>query len=263
MSSILADDLSGFDTVLSFLGTNALAFQPGIIDAAIAAGVTSFYPSEYGADLSQAPFATNRFFRDKTITRDYLEARTKGLPKFHYTYIVTGVFAEFLPSSFFGIDPQKHEFTFYGDPEGKVALTSTAEYAHLAHSKSLRIPFHQVTDNPLNSIAKYTVASVLLSQDSQSRTFKIPTSAYTWTSLINMISRIQNVPYESHSRSLSEVNALQEEAAKRGDEDAEMLYAMRGALGIPIEPVPRPWDHDKFSFEPVDLETSLRNVLGA
>jgi hypothetical protein len=58
-----------FDYVLSFLGNHALKLQPAIFDMAIQASVRHFYPSEYGADLLVGRDWTQRYYRNKVLTR--------------------------------------------------------------------------------------------------------------------------------------------------------------------------------------------------
>jgi hypothetical protein len=61
-----------------------------MVELAAAAGVRQFYPSEYGADLSQNPAYNARYFRSKQDTRDHLVATAKVYPDFHYTLVMTG-----------------------------------------------------------------------------------------------------------------------------------------------------------------------------
>ena len=49
-----------------------MKYQPAIIDAAVSAGVTDSYPSEFGSDISQGAYLTNRYFHNKQITRKHL-----------------------------------------------------------------------------------------------------------------------------------------------------------------------------------------------
>jgi hypothetical protein len=81
---------TGFDVVISLVGNALLRLQPAMIELAAAAGVHQFYPSEYGADISQAPAYSNRYFRSKQDTRDQLIATAKAYPEFHYTLVMTG-----------------------------------------------------------------------------------------------------------------------------------------------------------------------------
>jgi hypothetical protein len=104
-----------------------MKLQPAIIDAAIEGGVTEFYPSEFGSDISQGKYLTNRYFRDKRLTRNHLREVVKKHPGFNYTFMITGGFSEFVCHPIFGVDIQKHTFTFYGTPEKKEPLGSTSE----------------------------------------------------------------------------------------------------------------------------------------
>jgi hypothetical protein len=109
------------------LGNNAMKFQPAIIDAAMTAGVTEFYPSEFGSDIGQGDYLTNRYWRDKHITRQHLRDVASTNPGFNYTFLVTGGFMEYAMHPLFGIDIEKHTFTFYGAPEKQEALTAVDE----------------------------------------------------------------------------------------------------------------------------------------
>ena len=101
--------------------------QPAIADAAIAAGVTEFYPSEYGSDIGQGEYLTNRYWRDKQITRQHLRNVAKDHPQFNYTFLITGGFMDYALHPLFGMDVDKHTFTFYGPPEKQEALTAVDE----------------------------------------------------------------------------------------------------------------------------------------
>ena len=77
------------------LGNHAMKYQPAIIDAAMAAGVTEFYPSEFGSDIGQGKYTTSRYWQDKRKTREYLRNVAKNNPGFNYTFLITGGFIEF------------------------------------------------------------------------------------------------------------------------------------------------------------------------
>jgi uncharacterized protein YbjT (DUF2867 family) len=118
---------SGFDTVISLVGNALMKLQPGIIEAAIAGGITHFYPSEYGADLSNPQAANIRYFRDKYATREHLADKAKEVPGFKYTLLLVGSFTEFAASSFFGVDTEKHTVEAYGKPDAIVSNTAQKE----------------------------------------------------------------------------------------------------------------------------------------
>jgi hypothetical protein len=65
-----------------------------MIEAAVTAGVTHFYPSEWNSDISQRQIYSMRYFRDKQVTRSHLAATAKAHPEFKYTLFITGIFTE-------------------------------------------------------------------------------------------------------------------------------------------------------------------------
>jgi hypothetical protein len=118
---------AGYDTVISLAGNAILRLQPAIIEAAIAGGVTHFYPSEYGADLSQDALHNVRYFRDKQVTRSHLAAAAKSHPEFQYTLLLTGGFTEWIVSPPYGVDYEKKSLVAYGSPDAKIDVTSIPE----------------------------------------------------------------------------------------------------------------------------------------
>ena len=119
---------TGFDIVISLAGNAIMADQAKMIDAAVAAGALHFIPSEFGQDISLTPFLTERYFRDKHLTRSHLRAKAKETPGFTYTYVLIGAFAETLAlSPVFGVDAKEKTLTFYGQPETVYSFSSMAE----------------------------------------------------------------------------------------------------------------------------------------
>jgi hypothetical protein len=113
--------------VISLAGMFNSKDQPGIIDAAIAGGVQHFYPSEYGADLSQPALANVQYFRDKHATRKHLAEKAKAVAKFHYTLLLTGSFTEWAVTDFFGVNIEKHTVETYGNPDAIIQNTASNE----------------------------------------------------------------------------------------------------------------------------------------
>lgn len=112
------DAFRGFDAVLMPLGNFGNYLQPQIIDTAIAAGVRHFYPSEFGADITVGANWTQRYYRDKVLTREYLMKRAGEVEGLGWTYITIGRFTEWATIAYFGIDNAKHEAAIYGNWEG-------------------------------------------------------------------------------------------------------------------------------------------------
>ena len=128
--------LPGIDVVICLAGNVAMKLQPAMIDAALAAGVRHFYPSEYGTDLSQGAVGKSRYFRDKIATREHLRQRAREIPGFAYTLLMTGAFTEFTTSGFNGVDPATHTARPYGQPDAQVTVTALPEYVLFSFSSS-------------------------------------------------------------------------------------------------------------------------------
>jgi hypothetical protein len=112
----------GFDAVLMPLGNYAMIYQPTIIDTAIVAGVRHFYPSEFGADLTVGDNKSQRYYRDKTLTRNYLEKKGKEVEGLGWTYVTVGRFAEWSVLPAFGFDHRKRTAGVYGTEESRQSL---------------------------------------------------------------------------------------------------------------------------------------------
>jgi hypothetical protein len=119
----------GFEVVVSLAGNSNMKDQPALIDAAVAGGVQHFYPSEYGADLSQPALANVRYFRDKHTTRKHLAEKAKAISGFRYTLLLAGSFTEWAVTDFFGVDIEKHTVETYGNPDAIINNTASDEYA--------------------------------------------------------------------------------------------------------------------------------------
>jgi len=118
---------AGYDTVMSFAGNAIMRLQPAMIEAAIAGGVTHFYPSEYGADLSLEALQNVRYFRDKLVVRSHLVAAARAHPNFRYTLMLTGPFTEWTVDKFYGVDRNEKKVVAYGRPDAQIDVTSIPE----------------------------------------------------------------------------------------------------------------------------------------
>lgn len=80
------------DAVVSTVGTDGLLGQSIFIDAAIAAGVKRFLPSEFGSDLSNPNAAKLPIFGYKVATRNHLEEKIRNGANLSYTYVINSAF---------------------------------------------------------------------------------------------------------------------------------------------------------------------------
>jgi hypothetical protein len=84
----------GQDAVVSAVGTEGLPGQHVSIDAAIAAGVKRYLPSEFGSDLGNPKVAALPVFGYKVATQKHLEEAIAAKPGMTYTTVVNGPFLD-------------------------------------------------------------------------------------------------------------------------------------------------------------------------
>jgi hypothetical protein len=124
----------GFDVVVMALGNFANYLQPQIIDAAIKGGVRHFYPSEFGADITVGENWTQRYYRDKVLTREHLMKRAAELDDKNngngglgWSYVTIGRLTEWGVTSYFGFDHEQHTASIYGTEDGRQSLINIDE----------------------------------------------------------------------------------------------------------------------------------------
>ncbi|ETN43586.1 uncharacterized protein HMPREF1541_02745 [Cyphellophora europaea CBS 101466] len=118
--------LQGIEGVVSNVAGHALLSQKKIVDAAVAAGVQRFLPSEFGSDLTVAVSAAVPFNQPKVEVRDYLELKAKEQPGFSYTSVCCGPFLDWcLKVGLFG-DLKTREMTLWDGGETRVTTTTLA-----------------------------------------------------------------------------------------------------------------------------------------
>ncbi|KAF4625962.1 hypothetical protein G7Y89_g12200 [Cudoniella acicularis] len=88
----VAAAFKGQDAVVSTVGTEGLAGQTVLVDAAVAAGVKRFLPSEFGSNLAIPKTAALPIFGYKVAVEKYLEAAVAKHPSLTYTYVINGGF---------------------------------------------------------------------------------------------------------------------------------------------------------------------------
>lgn len=107
--------------------------------------INRFFPSEYGTDIEYFPHSKDeKPHQQKLKVRAYIREHVKRL---EYTYLVTGPYAD----SYIG--PTKaapdagsfnvltKEATILGDGEGRVSLTTMAEYVLLSHCDPISLTY--------------------------------------------------------------------------------------------------------------------------
>lgn len=230
---------AGFNAVIATVGNNIMRLQPAMIEAAASAGVTHFYPSEFGADLMQKEIADKRYFRDKQVTRDHLRMKAKELNTFQYTLMLTGSFGEWTPTSFWGFDNEMNTATLYGRPDARIDITAIPD------------------------VARYIVQSLLLPFKGSERTIRVRGWNGTATELIEALEQARGVQYHVTWGDEKDMALKQEAARLVHDENLQLSYSAVPLLASGYSIVNgrgEELDVDKFDFEPETFPETLERM---
>ncbi|KAH7310702.1 NmrA-like family-domain-containing protein [Stachybotrys elegans] len=229
----------GFDVAISLLGNLGLRLQPKMVDAAIAAGVKHFYPSEFGNDIDQTELRNARYYTDKVLTRQHLREKAKEYPSFVYTLVHIGLFAEtFALSEEFGVNRTNKTFTWFGNPETEASFSSMAD------------------------TARYTIESILLPLGGkQERKLNVPNGNFKIEEVIETLGQVQGINYTPVYKPPQETVDEEERQRKGGNVGLELLASVRRIIGQPQSAVPKPWNHDDFQFSPIGLKAMFEATL--
>jgi uncharacterized protein YbjT (DUF2867 family) len=134
----LKDAFRNQDVVLSLVGASVLGDQNKIIDAAIAAGVGRFIPSEFGSNTADARTREAvPFFEAKYGTVNYLKSKESDIS---WTALITGVFFDWgLKVGFLGFDHASKTATIFDNGTATFGATNLHSIA-LALVKVLEKP---------------------------------------------------------------------------------------------------------------------------
>ncbi|KAL2881605.1 hypothetical protein SGCOL_003173 [Colletotrichum sp. CLE4] len=169
---------AGQDAVISAISTVAVIVpgsQDPLIDAAIAAGVKRFIPSEYGLNTRTLEGEIlGDWLKSKTAAVDYLIKKTEANPSFTWTGIGTSLFFDWsITRGIYGISLENKSITIFDSGNQKVSTTSLSFLAKgivavLQHpaetaNKYINIVEFEVTQNELHKLfeeetgSKFTV----------------------------------------------------------------------------------------------------------
>ena len=159
-AAALAEACRGASCVVSALnglrGT-IVDLQTQLVDAAVAAGVPRFIPSDYAADFTNTVPGTNRNFDYRKEFRAIVD--TKDI---HVTSVLNGMFMDLLNDDAPIVLFPLHRILHWGDPDQAIDLTTlqnTAEYTAAVAldgdtPRWLRIAGEVTTPNQLAKIAE-------------------------------------------------------------------------------------------------------------
>lgn len=116
--------LRDIDVVVSTVGNPGLGNQIPLIDAAVAAGVKRFIPSEFGADPEHESNKPLPFYVRKLRILDYLKHKAAENTGFSYTRVTTHAFLDWGITEGFLLDPRAHKITIYNGGNTRFSVTT-------------------------------------------------------------------------------------------------------------------------------------------
>jgi len=122
----LVEAFKGQDAVIDLIAQNSVEGRKSYIDAAIAAGVKRFIPSEFSGNMeNETNVATISFFSDRITVADYAKEKAASNPTFSYTIVSTGPFYDWcINNGFTGFYLQSNSATIYDDGNQPASVTT-------------------------------------------------------------------------------------------------------------------------------------------
>lgn len=135
-----------------------------LFDAAVAAGVKRFLPSEFGSDLSNPKTASLPFFGYKIAARKYIEEKVKAGADITYTYVISAPFLDWGIEVGFLFDWKEGKPSIYDGGNvpfsttslSSVGLATVGVLSHYEETINRQVYVHDIviTQNQLLAIAK-------------------------------------------------------------------------------------------------------------
>jgi uncharacterized protein YbjT (DUF2867 family) len=122
--------LKGQDVVVNILGAIPRDVHLRLIDAAVAAQVPRFIPSEFGSDTTNATAAKLPVYQDKVAIQKYLQGKAaESAGTFSYTLQINGPFLDWGLTGAFLLNWRGPEVELYDGGERKFSTTTLAGVA--------------------------------------------------------------------------------------------------------------------------------------
>ncbi|KPM35806.1 hypothetical protein AK830_g10782 [Neonectria ditissima] len=157
-------DVKGQEGLVSTLSSFGVDNQKILIDAAVAAGVQRFIPSEFGSNLLNPKVAAIPIFAPKLQIQEYLKAQVTKTPSLSYTLVYPGAFLDWGLATGMLVNLKAKSATLRdgGDAPFSVSRLSTVGQAvvgiflHLQETanKAVYVKDIDTTQNQLISLAK-------------------------------------------------------------------------------------------------------------
>ncbi|KAF2239703.1 NAD(P)-binding protein [Viridothelium virens] len=197
--------LQGQDAVVSALSP-AVADQIPLIDAAIAAGVKRFLPSEFGCDTLNANAAKLPVFGRKVQVHDYLAEKAKD-GKVTYTLMMTGAFLDWALGTTLIVDLKGGVTSVYDGGDRESSMTT------------------------LPDIGRAVVGVLKHPKETENRAVYTQSASVTQNRVLAIANKVAGKKYETKPASTVEVEKDAHERVKKGDMSAMYDFLRRALWG--------------------------------
>lgn len=231
--------MEGQDVVMSMVAIAGLGNQQIFVDAAIAAGVKRFFPSEFGPYTRNPEFAKllSAVLPVKTALVDYLRSKESQIS---WTGVVTGGFFDWaIESGFFGFDV----------PSKTVTLVDGGT--------------SYFTSNPLSTIAEAMVASVDHADETKNQYVFLGAITANQKEILEMVEKVDGQKWTVKHLTTEEIVARGQKAVGDGKFSGvvDLVTACTcGKLGLG-DHRPHGYWNDRLGLTKVDMEQAVKNLL--
>lgn len=159
----LTTALEGVDAVISTVGGAAVDNQTVLIDAAVAAGVKRFIPSEFGSVTTNPKLKKFPLYGSMFKTRNYLQEKAAA-GELSWTVLACGAFLDLILNTPILLDLHNHTVTMLDEGDNRMSCTSLPvvgraivailENFDATENKVLHVSEAIVTQNKLIEFAK-------------------------------------------------------------------------------------------------------------
>ncbi|KAF2008805.1 NAD(P)-binding protein [Aaosphaeria arxii CBS 175.79] len=190
----LTQAFKGQDVIVNCMTSLSVSDQFRMIDAAIAAGVKRYVPSEYGLNnMRPDAQALNRVFHDKGKVQEYLRAKAAD-GAIEWMSVSCGMWVKWsMEHEFLGMHVREKRFVFWDDGEGLFSCT-TEENTAVGLVRALEM--RESTKNTNVYLSDFAISQ---------------------RQLLEAIERIQGAKYETEYLSSYDLIKEKQEAVRNGD----------------------------------------------
>ncbi len=203
--SSLQPALEGVTAVVSTLASMAVSNQNALVDAAVAAGVKRYLPSEFGSNLANPNTRALPVYGGKAGIQDYLKGKAAENPDFTYTLVYNAIFFDWGIENGFFINIKEHTATLHDGGSRPVSTTR------------------------LDTIGKAVVGVLAHLEETKNRAVYVQDAAVSQLELIDIVKGIDGKEWKTTTVETAKSREEAYEELKKG-KDANMGKAMMGFL---------------------------------